>query len=98
MAYMSQCLKMFFTGHTPMNSSKLFRGIGNSLTLLAAVKVFTLIYTLYTQMGFYSNFTNTKNPLFMYLETNGSIFWIEIILLYPIFHGKTDRLFIFVTS
>lgn len=42
---MSQNLQMFFMGltHIPMNSSKLFRGIGNSLTPLAVIEVFTLI-------------------------------------------------------
>jgi len=48
-------------------------------------------------MSFYSNFAHTKK-LFMYLETNDSIFCIEIVLLYPLFHGKTDKLYIFVTS
>lgn len=81
-----------------MDSSKLFRGIGNSLTLLAVIKVFTLSYTLYTQMSFYSSFTNTKKKLFMYSETNDNVVWIEIVLLHPIFYGKADRLFIFVTS
>lgn len=53
---------MFFMGliHIPMSSSKFFRGIGNSWTLLALIKVFTLIYTLYTQMSFYSNLTNMR--------------------------------------
>lgn len=34
----------------------------------------------------------------MYLEMNDNIFLIVIVLLYAIFYGKTDRLFIFVTS
>lgn len=34
----------------------------------------------------------------MYLETSENIIWIEIVLLYLILYGKTDRVFIFVTS
>lgn len=35
----------------------------------------------------------------MYLETNDNVIWVEIVLLYTIYvYGKTDRLFVFVTS